>query len=447
MNKKMLLARKAKLEARRDELIKRSEASEDIAEVRSINERLREIIEDLKDVENDLMAIAEDAAKAGEADGGREGGEGERPREGEGAEGRSFKVLGAYGEAPKIESRGERPVKDYTESVEYRKAFMNYVQGKASAMPADIVRRAAEESALVGTVSTDDLGAIIPVTIMRELINELTDVYGQLYAKVRKLNIKGGVKFPIANLKAGFKWINESTVSPRQGAGDIKDFVEFSYNIGEIRVAQTLLSSIVALDTFENEVVRLMTEAYVEAMDKGIVWGSGEGQMLGILNDPRVTKRKGATITMTDEQISDWAEWRKEFFAKLPLKQRRGEFIFATSTVESYLLTMKDNNNRPIFYEATGLEVNDLDRSTSGRFFGREVTLVEPDVVPDFDTAKPGDVIGIYWQPSEYAINTNLAFGVKRYFDEDRNEWVNKALTVVDGKTLNPAGFYLIVKG
>ena len=78
----------------------------------------------------------------------------------------------------------------------------------------------------------------------------------------------------------------------------------------------------------------------------------------------------------------------------------------------------------------------------NGGFFGRDVSLVEPDVIADFDSASEGDVIGIFWQPEEYAINTNMAFGMRRWFDEDRNEWVNKMLTVVDGKVLNPKGIY-----
>ena len=67
---------------------------------------------------------------------------------------------------------------------------------------------------------------IIPTTIMNEFIKKVSKVYGQLYSKVRKLNIQGGVKFPISDLKANFKWITEKTVSDRQKAGDIKEYVE-----------------------------------------------------------------------------------------------------------------------------------------------------------------------------------------------------------------------------
>lgn len=70
---------------------------------------------------------------------------------------------------------------------------------------------------------------------------------------------------------------------------------------------------------------------------------------------------------------------------------------------------MKDANNRPIYKEAAELNVGES--ATDGRFYGREVTMVEPDIVADFDTAGSGDVVGVYWIPDDYAINTNLAFG------------------------------------
>ena len=43
-------------------------------------------------------------------------------------------------------------------------------------------------------------------------------------------------------------------------------------------------------------------------------------------------------------------------------------------------------------------------------------------------------------------VNENFGFTVRRYFDEETNEWVDKALTVVDGKLVNAEGVYLIKK-
>lgn len=267
-------------------------------------------------------------------------------------------------------------------------------------------------------------------------------MYGQVYAKVRKTNIKGGVKFPISDLKAEFRWISETTVSPNQKAGDIKEYIEFSANVGEIRVAVSLLAEVLTLDIFEGEVARIMTEAYIKEMDNCILAGTGVGQPLGITVDPRVTNE----VTFTTAEISDWKQWRKKLFAQIPLSKRgKGEFLFTSATLESCLLTMCDANNRPLFKEAPP-EIAFGESGIAGRFYGRDTTLVEPDVIKDFDTAASGDVIGIYWVPNDYAINTNMAFGIKRYFDDDTNKWINKGLTIVDGKILDTSGCYIIKK-
>ena len=43
-------------------------------------------------------------------------------------------------------------------------------------------------------------------------------------------------------------------------------------------------------------------------------------------------------------------------------------------------------------------------------------------------------------------MNENFGFTVRRYFDDDTNEWISKALVVTDGKILNPLGVRIIKK-
>ena len=413
MRKDILEQRQARLTAKVAELEARALASQDAEEVKSINAQIEDINADIDETRAELAAIEEETRAAEPVKVGEK-----IPEE------REMKTLESFGTE---EKRNENPL----ESMEYRQAFMAFVQTGAP-----IEARAGVAA------STADTGAAIPLTVMREVINTVRKRYGNLYRKVRKVNVQGGVQISVGALQATFKWINESTVSPRQKAGDLGHVV-FGYNTLEIRIAQTFLASVVTLEAFEAKITEVIAEAYLQAMDLGIVAGSGDGTMTGILNDPRVTN----TITMTAAQIADWTQWRKRFFSQLPLGYRAGEFIFPLSTVESYLETMHDNNNNPIFRQATGLGVNDGDaQNPNGRFFGREISLVEPDVLPDFDAASAGDVIGIFWQPNEYAINENFGFTMRRYFDEETNEWVNKALAIVDGKVLNPTGFYKIVK-
>ncbi len=432
--KKVLEKRLERLQAKKTKLTERALASQDAAEVRSINEELSELNEEIAETQEEIDLI-EEVTPDPEPDPNQQ-----RSNPPAGAQQVNAGIpMASYSQNPA--GTQQRENKDPYASMEYREAFKAYVQ-RGTPIPENLTQRAGGDA---GPTVAADLGMIIPTTIMNEFIKKVSKVYGQLYSKVRKLNIQGGVKFPISDLKANFKWITETTPSGRQKAGDVKEYVEFSYNIGEIRVSQTLLSQVVALQMFEEEIVRIMTEAYVEAMDKGIIAGTGAGQMLGILKDTRVTEQTGHIIEFTAEQFGDWAQWRKRLFSVIPLSKRgKGEFIFTASTVESNLLTMKDANNRPIFKEAAELNVGES--ATDGRFYGREVTMVEPDIVADFDTAGSGDVVGVYWIPDDYAINTNLAFGMKRYFDEDKNEWVNKGLTIVDGKILDPSGVYIIKK-
>ena len=432
--KKVLEKRLARLQAKKTKLTERALASQYAAEVRSINEELGELNEEIAETQEEIDTI-EEVTPDPEPDPNQQ-----RSNPPVGAQQVNNGIpMASYSQNQA--GTQQRENKDPYASMEYREAFKAYVQ-RGTPIPENLTQRAGGDA---GPTVAADLGMIIPTTIMNEFIKKVSKVYGQLYSKVRKLNIQGGVKFPISDLKANFKWITETTPSGRQKAGDVKEYVEFSYNIGEIRVSQTLLSQVVALQMFEDEIVRIMTEAYVEAMDKGIIAGTGAGQMLGILKDTRVTEQTGHIIEFTAEQFGNWEQWRKRLFSMIPLSKRgKGEFIFTASTVESNLLTMKDANNRPIYKEAAELNVGES--ATDGRFYGREVTMVEPDIVADFDTAGSGDVVGVYWIPDDYAINTNLAFGMKRYFDEDKNEWVNKGLTIVDGKILDPSGVYIIKK-
>ena len=427
MRKSILEKRMKRLTEKRDSLKNKALGSDNAEEVRSINEQLSELNEEINETQEELNLIAAEEQQNEQ-----------RSQPPVNAQLVNGNIQGAFSQQTNVNQ--QRDNVDPFSTMEYRQAFMRYAQ-TGTEIPANLYQRDGMPA------NTNTLGATIPTTVLNEFINEIRKVHGNLYYKVRKLNIKGAVKFPIAELQATFKWITEDTVAPRQDGGKINQFVEFSYNMCEIRVSQTLLSSIVTIDLFEREIVRIMLIAYLQAMDTGIVKGTGNGQMLGILNDPRVLAT-GNVVSMNAAEINNWTAWRKKFFAKLPLGYREGEFIFNLATVDAYLETMADANNNPIFRQATGLEVNDGDRrNPNGRFFGREIDLVEPDILPDFDTASANDVIGIFWQPNEYAINTNMEFGMRRWFDEDRNEWVNKMLTVVDGKVLNPMGIWLIKKG
>lgn len=403
--RELLEKRLAVIAASINDITARAEASQDAAEVRSMTKQLAELKSEESEIRASLAKAEQMTPPAGAT------------------------LVNAGAQHFNTAKRSENPL----ESMEYREAFREYVT-RGIAIPAEF---------RTGTANTTaDTGAAIPITVLNEVINTIRKRYGNLYDKVRKTSVPGGVKISAGALQASFKWITESTVSPRQKAGELAS-ISFGANVAEIRIATSFLANLLTLSAFEASLVEVIAVAYRKAMDQAIVLGSGDGAPLGILNDARVTH----VVEMTAAKFNNWKNWRSDFFAKLPLGYRSGEFIFAASTVDEYLETMSDDNNNPVFYQATGLVVNDGDaQNPNGRFFGRNVSLVEPDILPDFGTADANSIVGIYWQPQDYIVNENLGFTIRRYFDEETNEWIDKALVVVDGKLVNAEGVYLIKK-
>lgn len=313
-----------------------------------------------------------------------------------------------------------------------RTAFMEYVKtGKMS----DLLQRTDTTG-----VSTD-LGVLIPKTVQQEIIKDIDKMHGSLYAKVKHLNIRGGVEYPIGSFSATFSRITESTVSDRQKGGSITGSVVFGYNVGEIRIAQTLLESLLTVPVFESELAKVIAEAFVKAMDNEILNGTGTGgQMEGILGKAGIT-----TVTFHEGEIADWKTIQKKIFGGMSLgfKALPYEFVMSNGTWESQIKTLSDDNNRPVYAEP----FNPVDGTFSCSFRGHNVTLVEPTLLPDFDTATANKIFGMIWVPGDaYAINSNMNFSVVQYVDHEKNQIVKKALVVNDGKVLRKDRIILLKK-
>ena len=402
------------------------EASESAQEVRELGKTLQAVLGELQEAK-DKLAEAEkndepDDSKDDSADKTGDDATGQRS---------AFNPMQARNLASfAMNPQGEQRTGNALDSMEYRKAFMQYVQtGEWN------YQKRADE-----TLITSDVGKVIPNTIMNEFIKELK-VYGNLYNRVRKLNVKGGVEFPIEELVPTVSWITETTVSDTQAVPKIKTSVSFGYHIVEARLSQSLLSQVVTLDTLEAEMARLLSEAFAREFDRVILSGTGSGQPMGILNDTRVKAEN--KITFTAAELADWTKWRTKLFAKVPLAYRgEGVLVMTAATFESQIMTLKDANDRPLYMET----YDPVNGTVSGKFAGREVILVEPDIMKDFDAAADGDAFAIYFRPNDYAINTNLQLAFKRWFSDDKNVWYNKGLCIMDGKLLDVNSVFVLKK-
>lgn len=427
-----LIARKQKELA---DLKKRNEESTDINEVKTIGSEIEKVNEEIKEAEEQLKEVEKDEEKEVEK---------------ENEENRSAfnpnAALNVLSTTKMNERKNENTETDPRATMEYRTAFMNY-------MTKGIVDKKVLkfEERVDATGTSADLGVLIPTTVIQKIIEDVEKIYGQLYSRVLKTNLQGGVKYPIGSFSATFKRITETgAVSDRQDAGGVTGSVEFSYNIGEIRIARTLLQVVLSVNAFEEKFAEVVAKTYVQAMDKEIMTGNpASNQMTGILTEAD----KGGSgriptaniIEFTAEEMADWKSWQTKLFAKIPLSMRalRPEFVMTANTYEANIKTLSDDNNRPVYAET----YNPVTGDETATFKARPVCFVENDILADFNDADDGDYFGMYWVPEEaYAINTNYEFTVVDYFDHETNQYVKKALVINDGKVLDPKYIYLLKK-
>lgn len=323
---------------------------------------------------------------------------------------------------------GQEKKEDIFDTAEYRDSFMEYIC-RGTKIPEKYRNEAQKTTAADGST-------VIPTTIVREIIKELKS-YGNIYAKVRKLNVQGGVEFPILTLKPTATWIGEGASESKKIKADEK--VSFSYYGLECKIAQSLLASIVTFEEFQSEFVSLATEAIIIALENAVINGTGTGQPLGILKDSRI--KSANVIQMTEEELGNWKAWKKKVFAKMKKAYRNGEFFMAQSSFDGYIDAMTDANGQPIGRVNYG-----IDGGETYRFGGKTVETVEEDILPDFGAAEIGDVVAVFTKLSDYAINSNMQMTSVKWIDHDTNEVKNKVIVIADGKLLDPNGTLIIKK-
>ena len=414
--KKKLLKLIARKKQEMADLQKRSDESQDLAEVRAIGETLAKLRDEIKEAE-EMLAEVEDEGNADD--------QASRSVVPANAELRNGQVVGAF---PVNQSQAQSET-DPHDSIAYRKAFMEYVC-RNTPIPAELRADA--------TTTTGDAGAVIPTTILKEIVQKL-ESYGNVYALVRKLNVQGGVSIPISDLKPVANWIGEETKSADQKVS-AKDSVVFSYYGIECRIAQTLLANVVTLDAFQQLFVPLATEAIVKGIEIAIFNGDGNNKPLGVTKDARVPE--GNVITMTPEEFKSWAGWHTKVKAKMKKAYRKGTFFMSQATFDGYIDGMVDENGQPVGRTNYGINGEE-----TYRFMGKDVETVEDECIAAYDDAATGDVVGVFMKATDYAINSNMQLVVVKWTDHENNKLKNKAIMIVDGKLVDPEGVLIIKKG
>lgn len=320
------------------------------------------------------------------------------------------------------EAKSERTA-DVFDSMEYRSAFMEFTK-KGTAIPVQFRDNQ--------TTLTTDASAVIPTTLLNQIIQKM-ESYGNIWAKVTKTNVQGGVDIPLLEVKPEAKWVGEGASEDQKL--EAKEAISFKYHGLECKIAQSILLATVSLPAFEAKFVELAAEAMIKAIEAAIINGTGNGQPTGITKEARITN----VVELTLAELADWEAWHKKVKAVIPKAYRNGEFVMAQSSFDGYIDGMVDKNGQPVARVNYG-----IDGEETYRFMGKPVETTEEDLLPYFADAAAGDVVAIYGKLSDYMVNSNMQLTTTKWIDNDDNKVKNKCMMIVDGKVADPYGFVLI---
>lgn len=324
-----------------------------------------------------------------------------------------------------IDSIGNNLGEDFTNSMEYRKAFMNYVQ---TGTPISREFKNADAS-----TKTSDVGEMIPQTVLEKIVEKM-EVVGIIYNLVTKTSYKGGLKIPTSSVKPTASWVAEGAGSNKQKK--TTGSISFAYNKLRCAVSSSLEVETMSLAVFETTFIKNVSEAMIKAIEQAIISGTGSNQPTGILSETVVTGQNvdvAKTAKVTYETLVN-AE------AALPLAYEGEAKWFMTKKTFMAFIGMTDDNKQPIARVNYG--INGKPERT---LLGRQVILNDY-MTSINDTLTSDTVVAFLFNPADYVLNSNLNMTIKKYEDNDTDDMVTKAIMLVDGKVVDKNSLVTITK-
>jgi HK97 family phage major capsid protein len=319
----------------------------------------------------------------------------------------------------------ENEVVDMYNSTEYRKAFMyNVLSGKA--LPEKFTNTAEN-------TKTSDVGSVIPTTIMEKIIEKL-EATGMILPLVTRTSYKGGLAIPISSVKPTATWVSEGSGSDTIKKGTSS--VTFTYHKLRCAISMSIEVGTVSLSVFEMTFINNVVEAMVKAQEQAIISGSGDGQPKGILAETVVSGQNvdiGATAAPTYATLIA-AE------AALPLAYEADAVWCMTKKTFMAFAGMVDEQGQPIGRVNYG-----INGKPERVLLGRAVIL--NDYMSSYAATVQADTkVAFLFNFKDYVLNTNYQMTVKKYEDNDTDDMVTKAITLVDGKVIDKNSLVTVTK-
>lgn len=333
--------------------------------------------------------------------------------------------LAGVGEGAVFNPCNQVETADMYDSIEYRKAFMNYVLN-GTAIPTKFVNAAA-------TTKTTDVGSVISPTVLNRIVEKM-ETTGTILPLVTKTAFAAGVTVPTSSVKPEATWVAEGAGSDTQkkttGQIDIK-----GYKL-RCAISMTLETSVMSLQVFETVFVNSVSEAMVKAQEKSFITGSGTGQPKGVLTEAVADGQNIDLAVSADPTYQTLVDAE----AALPLAYENGAVWNMTKKTFMKFIGMVDTNKQPIARVNYG-----IDGKPERTLLGRRVVL--NDYMTSLGAAIAKDtVVAFLFDWSDYMFNTNYNMVVKSYEDNDTEDQVTKAVMICDGKVIDKNSLVTITK-
>lgn len=333
--------------------------------------------------------------------------------------------LARVGEGAVFDGNASGEPEDMYDSVEYRKAFMNYVL-KGTAMPEKFKNASA-------TTKTTDVGSVISPTVVNRIVEKMESM-GMLLPLVTRTSFAAGATVPTSSVKPVATWVSEGGTSDKQkkttGQIDIK-----GYKL-RCAIAMTLETSVMSLQVFEAVFIKSVSEAMVKAQETAFISGTGVGQPKGVLTE---TVEAGRNIDLAANADPTY-QTLVEAEAALDLAYENGAVWNMTKKTFMKFIGMVDANKQPIARVNYG--INGKPERT---LLGRRVVL--NDYMTSLGAAIEADtVVAFLFDWSDYMFNTNYNMVVKSYEDNDTEDQITKAVMICDGKVIDKNSLVTVTK-
>jgi HK97 family phage major capsid protein len=382
--------------AEMEELKQRSDASEDLAEVRAIGEQLEALKREKEEAEAKLAELDKEEVEAVAEEPQAEENNEERATIPEGLELRNANVVASFGGNVDMENN----------NLEYRNAFMEFVL-RGTAIPMEL-----RESA-----NTSNAASVIPTQLVNQIIEKFDNV-GMILPLITKTSYAAGVEVPTSTVKPVASWVAEGAGSDRQAKATGK--IVFAYYKLRCEISMSMEVGAMALAAFEAKFVENVAKAMTYAIENAVINGTGVGQPKGILTEAGVDLETTGALGYAD---------LCEVEGNIPVEYEVGAKYCMNKKTFAKVLGMTDQAGQPIARVNYG-----IGGSPERTILGRDV-VISPYVADDklfaFDFA-------------DYILNTVYDMGISKKQDWDTEDLLTKAVMSVDGKAVDAGSLVVL---